>query len=68
LGEKVEGPISPQQLLNKVRLGEIKPTTPIRKNDSAFFAAEEVDGLFQTAFKDQPGKLHHWYETEHHGD
>jgi hypothetical protein len=68
VGEKIQGPLTPEELLKKVRAGEIKSSTQVRKNDSPFFPAEEVNGLFETAFKNQPGKLHHWYETEHHGD
>ncbi|KAA5543235.1 DUF4339 domain-containing protein [Roseiconus nitratireducens] len=43
------GPLSPHELLGLVRKGEIKPDTRLRKNDSAWFPANEVGGLFEAA-------------------
>ena len=67
--EKVLGPLNSDELLRKVRHEEIKPTTPVRKGDSAWFTADQVDGLFETAFKDHPGKrVEKTMDTEYHGD
>lgn len=53
-GNKV-GPLSPQQLLELVRIGDVTVTTRVRKNDSSWFRADEVSGLFEAAFRDQEG-------------
>ncbi|MEM9826875.1 MAG: DUF4339 domain-containing protein [Planctomycetota bacterium] len=45
------GPLRPSELLEKVRVGEIKPSTRVRKDDSAWFDAGEVGGLFEAAAK-----------------
>ncbi len=50
---KVRGPMSPQELLELVRDGQVTPTTPVRKNDSKWFRADTVGGLFEAAFRDQ---------------
>jgi hypothetical protein len=50
---KVLGPMSPQELLEMVRVGDVTPTTPVRKNDSKWFRADTVGGLFESAFRDQ---------------
>jgi hypothetical protein len=43
------GPISGTELLEMVRQGKVSEQTPIRKDDSAWFAAVEVGGLFDAA-------------------
>lgn len=67
--EKVLGPLDSDEFLRKVRHEEIKPATQVRKNDSAWFPAEQVNGLFETAFKDHPTRsVEKNTETEYHGD
>jgi hypothetical protein len=46
---KVIGPLTSAQLLRKVRAGEIAANTPVRKDDSQWVMAEEVNGLFEAA-------------------
>jgi hypothetical protein len=65
---KVEGPLTSVQLLQKVKLGEITQDTPIRKNDSKWFPAIEVNGLFEAAFRDKPPTENLAIETEYYGD
>jgi hypothetical protein len=60
--------MSAGDLLKKVREGEVTPQTHVRKEDSAWFPADEVGGLFEAAFQDQPEKIRKSLETEHHGD
>jgi hypothetical protein len=67
-GGRTIGPMSNLDLLAKVRSGEIVVGSWIRKDDSAWFPAEEVNGLFETAFRDQPGKIRKESDTEYHGD
>lgn len=43
------GPFTPSELLDKVRHGLVTPETKLRKNDSAWFAAAEIGGLFEAA-------------------
>ena len=52
-GDEVEdlGPIRPSELLKMVRDGEVTPETVIRKDDSAWFEASEVGGLFEAAMR-----------------
>ncbi|MCC9603171.1 DUF4339 domain-containing protein [Stieleria sp. JC731] len=45
------GPLQPKELLQLVRKGEVKPETLLRKDDSAWFPAKEVGGLFQAAYR-----------------
>jgi hypothetical protein len=45
------GPLRPNELLDLVRAGVVRPETPIRKNDSAWFKAKEVGGLFEAAMR-----------------
>ncbi|WP_146043121.1 GYF domain-containing protein [Rhodopirellula sp. MGV] len=45
------GPMQPRELLALVRRGEIKPETMLRKDDSAWFPASEVGGLFEAAYR-----------------
>jgi hypothetical protein len=47
------GPLSPTELLTLVRRGEIKPETRLRKNDSAWFPASDVGGLFEAAARQE---------------
>ena len=47
------GPMSPQELLEMVRVGDVTGTTLVRKNDSKWFRADSVGGLFEAAFRDQ---------------
>jgi hypothetical protein len=68
LGGRTLGPISGSDLLAKVREGAIKEGSWVRKDDSAWFPAEDVSGLFEEAFRGQPGKLRKELPTEYHGD
>ncbi|MEM6471760.1 MAG: DUF4339 domain-containing protein [Planctomycetota bacterium] len=43
------GPLQPSELLTMVRRGEVQPGTKLRKNDSAWFEARTVGGLFEAA-------------------
>ncbi|TWT76698.1 hypothetical protein CA13_71950 [Planctomycetes bacterium CA13] len=45
------GPLRPSDLLKMVRGGEVTPETRIRKDDSAWFNASEVGGLFEAAMR-----------------
>ncbi len=45
------GPLRPSELLQKVRAGEVTPETMLRKDDSAWFEAGEVGGLFEAAMR-----------------
>jgi hypothetical protein len=65
---KIEGPLTPAQLLQKVKRGEITQDTPIRKNSSKWFPAIEVVGLFEAAFRDKPQQVTRVIETEYSGD
>ncbi len=47
------GPIGARELLEMVRAGDVTATTLVRKNDSRWFRADEVTGLFEAAFGDQ---------------
>ena len=47
------GPLRPSELLSLVRKGEIKPETRLRKNDSAWFPASDVGGLFEAAVRQE---------------
>ncbi len=51
LGPPEQGPLSPQQVLQMVRNGEITRQTKLRKDDSAWFSADEIGGLFEAALK-----------------
>lgn len=69
VGGRTEGPISGATMLARVREGLIKEGTWVRKDDSPWFPAEEVNGLFEAAFGNQPGKTgKKEVETEYHGD
>lgn len=43
------GPLTPSELLQRVRAGQVTEQTRLRKDDSAWFAAAEVGGLFEAA-------------------
>lgn len=43
------GPLRPAELLDLVRNGTVEPQTKVRKDDSAWFDASEVGGLFEAA-------------------
>ena len=45
------GPFRPNDLLELVRSGEVVPETIIRKDDSAWFQAGDVGGLFEAAMR-----------------
>lgn len=45
------GPFRPSELLQKVRAGEVKRDTKLRKDNSAWFSAGEVGGLFEAAMR-----------------
>jgi hypothetical protein len=45
------GPLRPSELLNLVRSGEVRPETMLRKDDSAYFHASDVGGLFEAAMR-----------------
>jgi hypothetical protein len=47
----VLGPFTPGELLEKVRRGLVTPQTQLRKDDSAWFPAAEIGGLFEAATK-----------------
>lgn len=47
------GPLRPSELLSLVRKGEIQPDTMLRKDDSAWFAARTVGGLFEAAMRQE---------------
>lgn len=45
------GPLRPSDLLQKVRAGEVTRETLLRKDDSAWFLAGTVGGLFEAAMR-----------------
>lgn len=47
------GPLRPSELLTMVRRGEIQPETKLRKDDSAWFEARAVGGLFEAAVRQE---------------
>jgi hypothetical protein len=53
---RIVGPLTAQELLHKVRRGEITGGTLIRKDDSRWYPAAEVSGLFEAAFQDAQQK------------
>ena len=68
LGGRTEGPLSGEALLAKVREGVIKEGSWVRKDDSAWVPAQEVNGLFETAFRDHPGRVSKDEQAEYHRD
>lgn len=53
----VIGPLSSRQLLDKVRAGQIKHDTPIRKDDSQWVPASQVSGLLDAVDKTAARRL-----------
>ena len=49
--EEFIGPLRPSELLKMVREGEVGPEHLLRKDDSAWFEAREVGGLFEAAMR-----------------
>ncbi|NNE01293.1 MAG: DUF4339 domain-containing protein [Pirellulaceae bacterium] len=49
--EGVIGPLRPSELLAMVRKGDVVPESKIRKDNSAWFEAVEVGGLFEAAIR-----------------
>jgi hypothetical protein len=47
------GPLRPNELLSLVRKGDVQPDTMLRKDDSAWFAARTVGGLFEAALRQE---------------
>jgi len=45
------GPFAPSQVLEMVRRGEITRDTKLKKDDSAWFPAGEIGGLFEAAVR-----------------
>ena len=48
---EIRGPLKPAELLKLVRDGEVLPESLLRKDDSAWFEAREVGGLFEAAMR-----------------
>ena len=45
------GPLRPSELLEMVRNGDVRPESMLRKDDSAYFQASDVGGLFEAAMR-----------------
>lgn len=45
------GPMSPSELLELVRSGEVTRETMVRRDDGGWFAAADVGGLFEAAMR-----------------
>jgi hypothetical protein len=54
------GPVSPQELLELIRSGNILSDTPLKKDDSQWVQAKEVNGLWDMASK--PSKAYYCNE------
>jgi hypothetical protein len=65
---KMLGPFSSSELLEKVKRREITAETPVRKDDSKWITAREVNGLFDTAFPGDPASARRPTATEYFGD
>lgn len=52
-GGQTIGPLSPKELLAKVREGEVLPQTLVKKDDSQWVEASAVGGLAEAATKDR---------------
>ncbi len=50
---KTQGPLTPKELLEKVKVGEVTPQTLVKKDDSQWVEAAEVGGLTAAATKDR---------------
>ncbi len=53
----VIGPLSSSEFLIKVRAGQIREETPVRKDDSQWVAARQVGGLFDAAQKSEAHRI-----------
>ncbi|MFO7907669.1 MAG: DUF4339 domain-containing protein [Planctomycetota bacterium] len=51
------GPLSSSQLIARVRSGQVKEDTLIRKNDSQWVPAHQVDGLMDRAMNNQAQRI-----------
>lgn len=51
LEEEFIGPLRPAELLKLVREGRVGPEDLLKKDDSAWFEAREVGGLFEAAMR-----------------
>ena len=49
LMNEIVGPLSPSELVEKIRAGQVKEDTLIRKDDSQWVSASQVGGLFEAA-------------------
>ena len=49
---KTIGPLGASELIERVRLGEVTESTLLKKDKSKWFPARQVNGLFESAFKD----------------
>jgi hypothetical protein len=49
LMNEIVGPLSPSELIEKIRAGQVKEDTLIRKDDSQWVSASQVGGLFEAA-------------------
>ena len=56
-GAPERGPYRPNELLELVRSGEVGPETNIRKDNSPWFRASDVGGLFEAAMRPT---IHHY--------
>jgi hypothetical protein len=52
-GGTIEGPLTPAELLERVRSGQIIDNTMVKKGDSQWVMAADVTGLFEAAFRRQ---------------
>lgn len=50
---QIIGPLSGQELLDRVRAGEVTVETLVKKGDSQWVKAGDVNGLFEAAFRRQ---------------
>lgn len=62
---KMAGPFSSSELLEKVKRREITADTPLRKDNSKWITARDVNGLFESAF---PDEVRRPSATEYAGD
>jgi DNA-directed RNA polymerase subunit RPC12/RpoP len=60
--DQENGPLGPDKILMLIRNGEIQRTTPIRKDNSPWVPASQVNGLWETAAK--PYKIYNCVECD----
>jgi hypothetical protein len=53
LMNEIVGPLSPSELVEKIRAGQVKEDTLIRKDDSQWVSASQVNGLFEAAQRNE---------------